>query len=116
LPFQYSTVHVSGSQGPVLVADPFDAGQLGELTRYIPFDLVDAVLGRPIGSSRRLRLLPSWVGVYFLLASGLFPHLGYARVWGMLTSALPGVARVSEKALRVVRRRVGTRSSIHKSA
>jgi len=27
------------------------------------------------------RPLPSWWGVYFLLALGLFPHLGHAKVW-----------------------------------
>jgi hypothetical protein len=30
---------------------------------------------------RRLRDLPSRVGVYFLLALGMYPRLGYARVW-----------------------------------
>jgi Insertion element 4 transposase N-terminal/Transposase DDE domain len=89
------------------VADAFDAGHLGELTRYVPFDLVDAVLVETGRVQQRLRLLPSRVGVYFVLALGLFPELGYLRVWGMLASALPGAVRVSEKALRDVRRRVG---------
>ncbi|MFI6986398.1 IS4 family transposase [Embleya sp. NPDC050154] len=89
------------------MADAFTAGHLGELTRYVPFDLVDAVLAETGRVQKRLRLLPSRVGIYFLLALGLFPHLGYMRVWSMLTSALPGAARVSEKALRDVRRRIG---------
>ncbi|MFE6904787.1 transposase domain-containing protein, partial [Streptomyces sp. NPDC057717] len=89
------------------MTDAFTAGHLGELTRYVPFDLVDAVLAETGRVQNRLRLLPSRVGVYFLLALGLFPHLGYVRVWGMLTSALPGAARVSEKALRDVCHRIG---------
>ena len=107
MPSQYSIAHASAPAGLGAVADAFDAGHLGELTRHVPFDLVDAVLEETGRVQQRVRLLPSRVGVYFLLALGLFPHLGYARVWSMLTSALPGVGRVSEKALRDVRRRVG---------
>jgi hypothetical protein len=40
---------------------------------------------------RRLRVLPSRAGVYFVLALGMFPHLGYARVWGKLTAGLAGL-------------------------
>ncbi|GAA1171579.1 IS4 family transposase [Streptomyces hebeiensis] len=105
MPFQCSAAPAPEGPGPA--ADAFTAGHLGELTRYVPFDLVDAVLAETGRVQKRLRLLPSRVGVYFLLALGLFPHLGYARVWGMLTSALPGAARVSEKALRDVRHRIG---------
>lgn len=58
---------------------------------------------------RRLRDLPSRVGVYFVLALGLFPQLGYARVWSKLTAGLAGIPVVSpsEKALRDLRRRLG---------
>ena len=58
---------------------------------------------------RRLRDLPSRVGVYFLLALGMYPRLGYARVWGKLTAGLQGlpVPCPSEKALRDLRRRLG---------
>jgi hypothetical protein len=58
---------------------------------------------------RRLRDLPSRVGVYFVLALGLFPRLGYARVWDKLTAGLAGtvVPQPSEKALRDLRRRLG---------
>ena len=58
---------------------------------------------------RRLRDLPSRVGVYFLLALGMYPRLGYARVWAKLTAGLDGlpVACPSEKALRDLRRRLG---------
>ena len=58
---------------------------------------------------RRLRLLPSRVGVYFVLAMGLFPRTGYLGVWGELTAALDGLglAVPSAKALRDLRRRIG---------
>ena len=87
----------------------FAPGHLGELTQYLPFELVDDVLAQTRTAQRRLRLLPSRAGVYFVLALAMFPHLGYARVWGKLTAGLAGldVACPSEKALRDVRRRLG---------
>src|SRR3954451_22606404 len=87
----------------------FAPGHLGELTQYLPFELVDAVLEETGAVQRRLRKLPSRVGVYFLLALALFPKLGYARVWGKLVAGLSGLnlPRTSEKALRDLRRRVG---------
>jgi hypothetical protein len=47
--------------------------------------------------------------VYFVLALGMFPRLGYARVWGKLTAGLTGIGLPcpSEKALRDLRRRLG---------
>jgi hypothetical protein len=52
------------------------------------------------------------VGVYFVLALGLFPRLGYARLWDKLTAGLVGLVglgepRPSEKALRDLRNRLG---------
>jgi hypothetical protein len=92
-----------------VAAGVFAPGHLGELTQFAPFELVDDVLARTKAVQRRLRVLPSRVGVYFLLALGLFPGLGYARVWGKLTAGLGGlaVAVPSEKSLRDVRRRLG---------
>ncbi|WP_371493509.1 transposase domain-containing protein [Kitasatospora sp. NBC_00374] len=43
----------------------------------MPFELVDAVLEETGCVRRRLRDLPSRVGVYFLLAMCLFPEVGY---------------------------------------
>ncbi len=43
------------------------------------------------GVQHRLRELPSRVGVYFLLALGLLPRLGYARLWDKLTAGLVGL-------------------------
>jgi hypothetical protein len=87
----------------------FAPGHLGELTQYLPFELVDDVLAQTRTVQRRLRLLPSRAGVYFVLALAMFPHLGYLRVWGKLTAGLAGLhlACPSEKALRDVRRRLG---------
>lgn len=90
-------------------AGVFAPGHLGELTQYLPFELVDDVLSRTKTMQRRLRDLPSRVGVYFVLALMLFPRLGYARVWRKLTVGLGGlpVPSPSEKALRDLRRRLG---------
>src|SRR5215471_11992059 len=87
----------------------FAPGHLGELTQYLPFELVDDVLAETKTVQRRLRALPSRAGVYFVLALGMFPHLGYLRVWGKLTAGLAGLdsPRPSEKALRDLRRRIG---------
>ena len=87
----------------------FAPGHLGELTQWVPFELVDDILERTRTMQARVRLLPSRVGVYFVLALALFPTLGYTRVWGKLTAGLweLALARPSEKALREVRRRLG---------
>ncbi len=87
----------------------FAPGHLGELAQYLPFELVDDVLEQTRTVQRRLRHLPSRAGVYLVLALGLFPQLGYVRVWGKLTAGLGGleVPRPTEKALRDLRRRLG---------
>src|SRR5205085_2624101 len=92
-----------------VAAGAFAPGHLGELTRVVPFELVDAVLEETGARERRLRLLPSRVGVYFLLAMCLFPQPGYLGVWAKLTAALdrPPLAGPSPKALRELRRRLG---------
>jgi hypothetical protein len=92
-----------------VAAGVFAPGHLGELTRYLPFELVDDVLAQTRTVQRRLRELPSRTGVYFVLALGLFPQIGYARVWAKLCAGLTGLAVpvVSEKALRELRRRLG---------
>jgi len=91
-----------------VAAGVFAPGHLGELTRIVPFDLVDAVLAEQRAGQQRLRMLPSRVGIYFVLALGLFPRLGYSGVWARLTAALDGQAPCpSTKALRDLRRRLG---------
>jgi hypothetical protein len=99
-------------------AGVFAPGHLGELTRYLPFELVDDVLAQTRTVQQRLRALPSRTGVYFVPALGLFPRIGYARVWAKLCAGLTGlggaqqtVPAVSEKALRELRRRLGAAHS-----
>jgi Insertion element 4 transposase N-terminal/Transposase DDE domain len=90
-------------------AGVYAPGHLGELTQYLPFELVDDVLEQTRTVQQRLRALPSRTGVYFLLAMAMFPRLGYLRVWARLTAGLAGldVPSPSEKALRDLRRRLG---------
>ncbi|WP_433635183.1 IS4 family transposase [Nocardia sp. CA-120079] len=92
-----------------MAAGRFAAGHLGELTVVVPFELVDAVLEETRSVQRRLRDLPSRVGVYFLLAMCLFPEVGYRAVWDKLTASLTGIPlpAPTAKALRDLRRRVG---------
>jgi len=87
----------------------FAPGHLGELTQVIPFELVDAVLEETGRTERRLRLIPSRVALYLVLAMALFEHVAAAGVFAKLTAALTGlpVARPCEKALRDARRRIG---------
>ena len=92
-----------------VAAGVFAPGHLGELTQVVPFELADGVLSDARAAGRRLRMLPSRAGLYFVLALGLFPQAGYLGVWGKLTAALDGLglAVPSAKALRDLRRRVG---------
>ena len=92
-----------------VAAGVFAPGHVGELTRVVPFELVDSVLEETGARERRLRLLPSRVGVYFVLAMCLFQRAGYQGVWGKLIAGLRalGLAAPSGKALRDLRRRIG---------
>jgi Insertion element 4 transposase N-terminal/Transposase DDE domain len=92
-----------------VAAGVFGPGHLGELTQIVPFELADAVLAETRAGQRRLRLLPSRVGIYFVLAMCLFPGRGYLGVWSELTAALGGLglAVPSARALRDLRRRLG---------
>ena len=91
-----------------VAAGRFAAGQIGGLTPFLPFELVDAVLEETRAVQHRLRNLPSRVGVYFLVAMCLFPEIGYRLVWDKLASGVGGVLPApSAKGLRDLRRRVG---------
>ena len=72
-------------------------GHLGELTQMVDFALVDAVLEETGARERRLRLLPSRVVVYFVLALALFEDCSYQAVWAQADRgagrAGPGAAR-----------------------
>jgi hypothetical protein len=92
----------------VVAGGVFAPGHLGELTRIIPFEMVDAVLAECGAAQRRLRKLPARVVVYLLLAAALFETVGYPAVWRKLTSALDGTAvQVTAAALWQARTRLG---------
>ena len=55
----------------------FAPGHVGELTRIVPFEMVDAALAETNTVQQRVRALPSRVVVYLLIAAGLFAELGY---------------------------------------
>ncbi|WP_327085320.1 IS4 family transposase [Nonomuraea sp. NBC_01738] len=87
----------------------FAPGHLGELTRIIPFEMVDEVLAQTHAQERRVRLVPARVTVYLLLAAALFTDLGYRQVFDRLCAGLAGLAlaRPSGSALRQARQRLG---------
>jgi Insertion element 4 transposase N-terminal len=84
-------------------------GHLGELTRVVDFALVDAVLEETGTRERRLRLPPSRVVVYFVLALALFEDCSYRGVRGKLMAGLEGLAlvRPAVSSLSRARRRIG---------
>ena len=87
----------------------FAPGHVGELTRIVPFEMVDAALAETRTRQRRVRDLPSRVVVYLLLAGALFADLGYLQVWARMTAGLDGLAVAVPTAggLAQARRRVG---------
>ena len=87
----------------------FAPGHLGELTRIVPFEMVDAVLAECGAVQRRVRKLPARVVVCLLLAAALFEPAGYPAVWRKLTAALDGAAAatVTAAALWQARTRLG---------
>ncbi|MCC5576295.1 IS4 family transposase [Microtetraspora sp. AC03309] len=93
----------------VVAAGAFAPGHLGELTRLIPFEMVDEALAHTGRTQVRVRDLPSRVVVYSLLAGCLFPELGWRQVWQRLTAGLTGLklAVPTAAALVQARRRVG---------
>jgi hypothetical protein len=64
-----------------VAAGVFAPGHLGELTWQVPFEptdavLADAMLAETRTAQRRLRVLPSLAGIYFVLAAGAVPRAG----------------------------------------
>ncbi len=92
-----------------VAAGRFAPGHLGELTRHLPFEMVDEALTRTRAVQSRVRDLPSRVVVYVLLAACLFPEVGYRGVWRKLTAGLEGIATAAPTggAVAQARRRVG---------
>ncbi|MEU5547687.1 IS4 family transposase [Streptomyces sioyaensis] len=93
----------------MVAAGAFASGHLGELTRTVPFGMVDEVLTQTGRVQARVRDLPSRVVVYLLLAGCLFPGQGRRQVWQRLTAGLDGlpVADPTGGALAQARSRVG---------
>ncbi|MEQ4720673.1 IS4 family transposase [Nonomuraea sp. B19D2] len=93
-----------------VAAGVFAPGHLGELTQVVDFTLVDAVLEETGAVQKRIRLLPSRVVVYFVLALALFEQCSYRAVWGKLVASLDALcpAWPSASALCRARRRVGS--------
>jgi hypothetical protein len=87
----------------------FAPGHLGELTQIVPFEMVDQALAATGTTQARIRVLPSRVVVYLLLAGCLFAELGYRQVWHKLTAGLGTlpVARPGDNALWQARARLG---------
>ena len=96
----------------VAVADGvFAPGHLGELTRIVPCDRVDAVLAECGATQQRLRKLPARVVVWLLPAAALCEECGEPAVWSKRTSAprsLP-VPRITATGLWQARARLGVR-------
>jgi hypothetical protein len=92
-----------------VAAGVFAPGHLGELTRLVPFEMLDDVLATTRRTQSRVRLLPARVVMYLLLAGCLFTELGYRQVWSKLTSGLAGLPIVAPtgSALRQARQRLG---------
>jgi transposase IS4-like protein/DDE family transposase len=94
----------------VVASGAFAPGHLGELTRIVPFEMVDEALAETGRTQERVRDLPSRVVVYLLLAGCLFPGVGWRQVWQRLTAGLEGlgVAAPTAGAMAQARRRIGT--------
>jgi hypothetical protein len=87
----------------------FAPGHLGELTQVLDFSLIDAVAQETGKVQRRVRLLPTRVVIFFVLALALFEKSGYRQVWGNLVAGLDGLNLTwpSVSGLVRARRRVG---------
>jgi hypothetical protein len=92
-----------------VAAGPFAPGHLGELTRLIPFEMIDEAVAASRRTQQRIRLLPARVVVYLLLAGCLFADVGYRQVWSKLVAGLHGLAvsMPTGSALRQARQRLG---------
>ncbi|HEY5857134.1 MAG TPA: hypothetical protein VIW24_24635 [Aldersonia sp.] len=82
-----------------VAAGVFAPGHLGELTRQVPAELVEAVLEQTrtrsggCGGCRR-----GWVSISFWRWA--FSPVGYPKVWAKLVTGLDGGPSVSGKALQ----------------
>ncbi|MBN0047177.1 transposase domain-containing protein [Streptomyces actuosus] len=77
------------------------------MTQVIDPDLVDAVLEDTGAREQRVRLLPSRVVLYFVLAFAFFENASYQAVWGKLTAGVAAEAAVGPCASSLSRARTG---------
>ncbi len=98
----------SVTSGPTPAPEnPFAAGHLGELTRIVSFDLVDAAINAAGAAQKRVRRLPTRVVVYVLLAGVLFADVGYQQVLRRLVCGAglsmktPGTSALSQAFRRI---------------
>lgn len=86
---------------------------VGLLARAFPRAMVEAVIESSGTRERRVRMLPSWLVVYYVLALALFMDMGGGRVMRRLAGTLSWAARgvavavPSEEALSRARSRLG---------
>ena len=95
------------SRAVTVAGGRFAPGHLGELTRQVPFEMVDAVLEETRRVQLRVRVLPARVAVYLLLAGCLFAELGYGQVWARMTAGLGGPPAVSPTAAAMTQAQIG---------
>lgn len=89
-------------------AGVFAPAHLGELTRIVPPEMINAVLADTGATQKRIRRLPSRLIVYLVLAGALFADQGWTGVWDRLTAGLRlPVARPARSAISQALRRVG---------
>ncbi len=109
MPFHPLTSDQSETAAHHTTDDVYTPGHLGELTRLIPTEMVDAALHATSTVQKRLRGIPSRVVIYLLLAACLFPDIGYKGVWAKLMSRRRSpLPRPSASGLSQARRRIGS--------
>jgi Insertion element 4 transposase N-terminal/Transposase DDE domain len=105
-----------GRAGQQVVRDedgPQDRISVGLLARAFPRARVEAVIEASGAREQRVRMLPSWLVVYYVLALALFMDMGGGRVMRKLAGTLAWAARgvivviPSEEALSRARARLG---------
>lgn len=90
-----------------------DRISVGVLAKAFPREAVEAVIEVAGARERRLRMLPAWLVVYYVLALALFMDMGGPRVMRKLAGTLAwasrgvAVAMPSEEALSRARARLG---------
>jgi len=92
-----------------VAAGRFAPGHLGELTRIVPFEMVDAALAETGAVQARVRDLPLRVVVYLLLAAALFAEIGYGQVWARMIAGLEGLAVHCRRRMAAIRFRCASR-------